>query len=240
MPVSQFGAPRGLRGRVAAHVVARLTGDANRWMVECLDVGPHDRVLDVGCGPGLAVARAAEVSAGGVVGVDASETMVRMARRRNQAAGRQGRVEIRRADAARLPYPDAHFTRACSLNSLQFWPAPADGLRELFRVLDAGGRVAVVLMARRDDPAGPGIPPWLQATSGTMRAAGFADLEISTRTFGGVVHWAVIATRPDGTRESGAPLDPTADGVRKGAIDQYTYDVRFVESRNWDSEKKWD
>jgi hypothetical protein len=42
---------------VAARVVARLTGDANRWMVECLDVGPQDRVLDIGCGPGLAVAR---------------------------------------------------------------------------------------------------------------------------------------------------------------------------------------
>ena len=204
MSISQFGAPRGLRGRVAAHVVARLTGDANRWMVECLDVGPHDRVLDVGCGPGLAVARAAEVSAGPVVGVDASETMVRMARRRNQAAAREGRVEIRRADAALLPYPDAHFTRAGSLNSLQFWPAPAAGLGELYRVLAPGGRVAVVLMARSDDDPGPGTPPWVQETADAMGAAGFADLKICSQTFGGVVHRALTGIRPDGQRA--APL----------------------------------
>jgi SAM-dependent methyltransferase len=205
MPVSQFGEPRGLRGRVAAHVVARLTGEANHWMVECLDVGPDDRVLDVGCGPGLAVARAAEVSGGAVVGVDASETMVRMARRRNRAAGRDGRVEIRRADASRLPYPDAHFTRAGTLNSLQFWPAPAAGLGELYRVLAPGGRVAVVLMARSDDPAGDEVPPWLEETAAGMRAAGFANVVLASRSFGGVLHRALTGNRPtdDPSTESG-------------------------------------
>ncbi len=196
-PVSQFGEPSGPKGWLAAQVVARLTGAANRWMVDCLEVGRHDRVLDVGCGPGLAVAYAAEISDGPVVGVDASPTMVRHAGRRNRVAAGQGRVEIRGADAARLPYPDAHFTKAGSLNSLQFWPAPADGLQELYRVLAPGGRVAVVLMARSDDPAGDSDPPpWLQETAGAMRTAGFTGLEIASRTFGGVLHWALLAGRP--------------------------------------------
>ena len=220
MPVSQFGRPRGPKGWLAAHLVARLTGDANRWMVECLQVGPQDRVLDVGCGPGLAVASAALVSKGPVVGVDASPTMVRLARRRNRAAIRQGRVEIRQADAARLPYTDGQFTRAGSLNSLQFWPSPDDGLRELHRVLEPGGRVAVVLMARSDDPPGPSAPPWVEDTAERLRVVGFAGVEVVSETFGGVVHRALLGARPVRTgegKESGAPLDPTADGVRKGA-----------------------
>ncbi len=220
MPVSQFGGPKGPKGWLAAHLVARLTGEANRWMVDCLQVGPDDRVLDVGCGPGLAVAVAARVSEGPVVGVDTSDTMVRLARRRNRAAIRQGRVEIRRADAARLPYPDGHFTRAGSLNSLQFWTRPEDGLVELYRVLEPGGRVAVVLMARSDDPPGPGMPPWMEETMDRVRAAGFARLEVASQTFGGVVHYALLGARPvprKPEKESGAPLDPTADGVRKGA-----------------------
>ena len=220
MPVSQFGQPRGARGWLAAHLVARLTGGANRWMVDCLQVGPHDRVLDVGCGPGLAVAAAALVTAGTVVGVDASPTMVHLARRRNRTAVRQGRVEIRRADAARLPYPEGHFTRAGSLNSLQFWPSPDDGLRELHRVLEPGGRVAVVLMARSDDPPGRIAPAWIEGTAERMRAAGFTGVDLTSQTFGGVVHRALLGTRAvcsgEG-KESGAPLDPTADGVRKGA-----------------------
>ena len=220
MPVSQFGEPTGLRGWLAAHLVARLTGEANRWMVDCLEVGRHDRVLDVGCGPGLAVAVAARITEGPVVGVDLSPTMVRLARRRNRAAVRQGRVEIRRADAARLPYADCHFTRVGSLNSLQFWPSPDEGLRELYRVLEPGGRVAVVLMARSTDPPGPADPPWVEGTAARMADAGFTGVEVASHAFGGVVHRALLAVRPtrsDPEKESGAPLDPTADGVREGA-----------------------
>lgn len=216
MPVSQFGAPKGPRGWLAAHVVARLTGEANRWMIDLLEAGAGDRVLDVGCGPGLAVAHAVARHSR-AVGVDASEAMIRHAGRRNHAAIRDGRVEIRRADATRLPYPDATFTKVGSLNSLQFWSEPGIGLAELHRVLRPGGRVAVVLMARSDEPAGPALPAWVDATVAGMQAAGFAGVQVASRSFGGVLHRALLGYRPG--NESGAPLDPTADGVRKGAKD---------------------
>ncbi|HWI03367.1 MAG TPA: methyltransferase domain-containing protein [Acidimicrobiales bacterium] len=214
MPVSQFGAPKGLRGWAAAHLVARLTAEANRWMIDVLEVGAGDRVLDVGCGPGLAVAYGA-TSAGWTVGVDASPTMVRHAGRRNRAAIRGGRVEIHRADATRLPFPDATFTKVGSLNSLQFWADPDHGLAELHRVLAPGGRVAVVLMARSDEPAGTPAPAWLEETLGSMQDAGFAGMQVASRSFGGVPHRALLGYRQG--KEKGAPLDPTADGVRKGA-----------------------
>jgi ubiquinone/menaquinone biosynthesis C-methylase UbiE len=209
---SQFGAPKGPRGWLAAQVVARLTGDANRWMVDCLGVRPQDRVLDVGCGPGLAVAYAAEAHGAWAAGVDASEVMVRQAVRRNRRAIRDGRVEIHLAEAEDLPFPDAFFTAAGSLNSLQFWPSPEAGLAELHRVLGPGGRVAMVLMARRDEPGGGMWPRWVEDTAGCMADAGFDELEIEARPFGGVVHRALVARRSG--KKNGAPLDPTADGVR--------------------------
>ena len=213
MPVSQFGAPSGLQGWLAAHLVARLTADANRWMVDCLEVHRHDRVLDVGCGPGLGVACAAGAGAEQVVGVDTSPTMVRLARRRNRAAVRHGRVEIHRADALRLPFTDGAFTKVGSLNSLQFWASPDAGLAELHRVLAPSGRAAMVLMARSDEPtAGP--VPWVEETVDALRVAGFGRVEVESRAFGGVLHRALVGWAG---KESGAPLDPTADGVRKGA-----------------------
>jgi len=220
VPLSQFGGPRGPKGWVAAQIVARLTGEANRWMVDSLAVGGDDRVLDVGCGPGLAVAYAAGMTQVRVVGVDASATMVRHAGRRNRAAVRSGRVEIHRADAAKLPFPDGSFTKVVSLNSLQFWVEPDEGLRELHRVLEPGGRVAVVLMARSDERPGPDAPPWVDETADRMGSAGFVDLDVASRSFGGVLHRALVGARPVAKapgKESGAPLDPTADGVRKGA-----------------------
>lgn len=179
-------------------------------MVDCLDVGRGDRMLDVGCGPGLAVAYAA-ARGSRAVGVDASLAMVRHAGRRNRAAIREGRVEIHHADAARLPFPDAAFTRIGSLNSLQFWPAPARGLAEMHRVLAPGGRVAVVLMARSDENTGHAPPAWVLDTIATMEAAGFAGVRVTSCPFGGVLHRALVGER---RREGkGAPLDPTADGV---------------------------
>ena len=215
---TQFGEPRGARGWLAAQVVARLTGAANRWMVDRLEVGPDDRVLDVGCGPGLAVAYAAEGrGAARVAGVDASALMVGQARRRNRVGIRQGRVEIHRADAADLPFADASFTAAGSLNSIQFWPAPEKGLAELHRVLEPGGRVAVVVMARSDDPDGPALPAWLARTVELMVGTGFTAVRTTSHPFGGVQHWALLGRRPEGSNGEGAPLDPTADGVSRGA-----------------------
>jgi hypothetical protein len=52
-------------------------------------------------------------------------------------------------------------------------------------------------------------------TLASLEATGFAGVRIASRSFGGVLHRALLGYRPG--KESGAPLDPTADGVRKGA-----------------------
>jgi len=193
MPRSQFGAPSGVRGWVAAQLVGRLTGEANRWMVDRLDVQAGDRVLDVGCGPGHGVALAAARATGGLVaGIDASPTMVRQAQRRNRAELGTGRVEVVRAEAAQLPFPARHFGKAWTLNSLQFWPSPGVGLAEMRRVLGPGGVIVVGLMARSDDPPQLQPPGWLAGAAGLMRESGFGDVGFETRAFGGVGHWALV------------------------------------------------
>lgn len=194
---SPYAAPTGVSGWLLGVFMARLTGEANHWTISLLDVRGDDRVLDVGCGPGVGVAAAARQARNGVVvGVDASATMVRQASRRNRASMRHGRVQIHLGDAARLPLPDRFFTKAASLNSLQFWPDPEAGIRELHRVLVPGGRAAVVLMARTDDPRDPAVEPgWAGDTAALLRAAGFGEILHRRREFGGVLHRAFLARR---------------------------------------------
>src|SRR2546426_9124300 len=101
----QFGRPRGPLGWIVARLMRRGNAPLNLWMVELLDVAPGDRVLEVGFGPGVALAELlARASDGFVAGVDASELMVRQARSRHANAIAAGRLEIRHGDAGSLPY----------------------------------------------------------------------------------------------------------------------------------------
>lgn len=203
VPDSQFGAPSGVRGWIAGQVVSRLTAEANRWAVGRLGIAPGDRVLDVGCGPGIGLAIAADAApACSVAGVDPSPIMLRQARRRNRAGLRDGRVTVVAADAAALPFQGCRFGKVWSLNSMQFWPVPEAGMRELRRVLAPGGRVVVALMARTDDPPPVAPPPWLLEVAGVMGDSGLGKVRFEHRTFGGVLHWALVgaAAGADATR----------------------------------------
>jgi SAM-dependent methyltransferase len=200
--MNQFAGPRGFAGRVAGRMMARKNGPLNALVVERLAVGAEDRVLDVGCGPGLAVAFAAQrATRGFVAGVDASDVMVRQAARRNHAVVRSGRGELRRAEAARLPFPTARFTRVCSVNSARFWPSLAAGLAELHRVLAPGGRLVLALRLRADD-AGPldrrahgAGPEQLAEVEAALAATGFRDVACERHAPAGEAHALFVATR---------------------------------------------
>src|SRR5579875_2796038 len=103
--VGQAHHPRGAAGRVTAWEMAHRPSnrERSRWVASLLDVQPADRVLEIGFGPGLAIAALARAGAGHVYGADHSAVMVRAAGRRNAAAIRAGRVTLLRASADQLP-----------------------------------------------------------------------------------------------------------------------------------------
>src|SRR3954452_19416185 len=87
----QFGRPKGRLGRIAGISMALRNGEANRWALDLAAVAPADRVLDLGCGPGVGIAEAAaRATEGFVAGVDPSPAVVRPAARRERGAGAGG------------------------------------------------------------------------------------------------------------------------------------------------------
>jgi SAM-dependent methyltransferase len=161
--IGQAHHPRGAAGSVNGWVFAHRPSNRqrNRWVVSLLGVRPADRVLEIGFGPGLAVAKLARAGAGHVYGIDHSAVMLRQASRRNAAAIRGGRVTLINASVDQLPAAlDGPFDVILAVNSLGFWPAPAERLAELRRRLAAGGRIAIVSQPRCHG-----------ATAGTSRGA---------------------------------------------------------------------
>jgi SAM-dependent methyltransferase len=104
---------------------------------------PGERVLDLACGTGV-VARlvASYVGATGrVVGLDLDLGRLTVARALPPAPGAV--VEWREGDALALPFAEAVFDLVCCQQGVQFFPDRLAALREMYRVLVPGGRLAL-------------------------------------------------------------------------------------------------
>lgn len=146
--------PNGLFGRLFGLSMSRINREANAWTLSQLALQPYDDVLEIGYGPGQAIALLTDqVTTGKIRGIDFSETMLRQASSRNRDAIERGQVELTVGDAARLPYPDASFNKVFCVNVIYFWQNPRVPLREILRVLRPGGQLAVY-MGDADEMAG--------------------------------------------------------------------------------------
>lgn len=110
-----------------------------RWTVECLDLAPTDRVLEIGCGPGHAVSLVAgRLTAGTITAIDRSATMVARARAWNAAALASGRAVVERGTLEALDGPP-RFDVAFAVNVNAFWVSPAPAFAAVRRVLERDG-----------------------------------------------------------------------------------------------------
>ena len=145
----QFGNPSGLFGKFIGNRMARGNVYDAQWTVSLLDIKPHDRILEIGFGPGVSTQIASErASQGFVAGIDHSVTMVQAASQRNADAIQSGKMELKHGDVSSLQYPDASFDTAFSLHSIYFWPDPVNCLREIKRVLKPAGLLAITVQPK--------------------------------------------------------------------------------------------
>ncbi len=102
------------------------------------------RILDVATGTGdLAIAMARRIRDVQVLGVDLSEQMLAVARRKIEARGLDGRIVLDRGDAERLAVADASVDVATVAFGVRNFGDLGAGLRELARCLTPGGRVVL-------------------------------------------------------------------------------------------------
>jgi SAM-dependent methyltransferase len=127
--------------RAAADMYERFVGRyapaLSRALIEAVGIGPGNRLLDVGCGPGgLAQALAAVVGAENVSAVDPSEPFVAICRAQLPGA------DVRVAAAEELPFEDDSFDGAFAQLVVNFMSDAKRGVGEMKRVVKPGGAVA--------------------------------------------------------------------------------------------------
>ena len=139
-----------------SHVYAWLSDDSERRFVQEAVDGqlrpqPGERLLEPGFGTGQVLIVLAELVGpeGQVCGIDISDGMVAAARRRVADHGLMDRVDLRRGDIARAPYPDASFDGVFMSFTLELFDDEEIPvvLAQLRRVLKPSGRLCVASMS---------------------------------------------------------------------------------------------
>jgi ubiquinone/menaquinone biosynthesis C-methylase UbiE len=165
-----FGRPL---GRLGGIIMARSNQKTAAWAIEQLGVHPSDRILEVGCGPGV-----------GIHILDSSKEMVEQATARNAKAIQAGRVELREGSVEQLPFADMTFDNALTINSMQVWPDALAGLREIRRVMRRGGKIALAFTRHSGQPKG--------GVADLLTSAGFSGVRVVDKDDG----FCVLATTP--------------------------------------------
>jgi ubiquinone/menaquinone biosynthesis C-methylase UbiE len=193
--------PSGWLGEIVARVMAFETAQANRIAVERLAAQAGESVLEIGCGHGRTLARIARGPCRFLAGIDASEVMVRLARRRLRRGIDAGRVQVSLAVSDAIPHPDARFDAAFAVHVLYFWTDALADLREIRRVLRPGGR-ALLGYRPREPQTLAALPATVYAlrsveeTERLLAQAGFAAIRSTVHPIGSSRFVCTEATCP--------------------------------------------
>jgi ubiquinone/menaquinone biosynthesis C-methylase UbiE len=171
----------GIAGLLAGLTMIVGRGEVARLAAERARVAPGDRLVDIGCGPGVAAREAARRGAA-VTGVDPAAPMLGLARRLT----RRRSIAWLEGSAEQLPVAEDSATVVWSIATVHHWHDIDAGLAEAGRVLVAGGRFLAIERRARPEAAGLASHGWSReqadAFAQRCRAAGFLDVSVETST----------------------------------------------------------
>jgi ubiquinone/menaquinone biosynthesis C-methylase UbiE len=140
----QLAHPTGLGGLAMGRALAIANRQPVRLAIDALAVAPGEVILELGFGPGRAIAKLATlVASGRVLGIDHSSTMLAQASRYNRRVIAIGRVRLEQGRFDHLPWPAGSVDKILAANVVYFFRDNGAEMREANRVLRPGGTMAI-------------------------------------------------------------------------------------------------
>jgi SAM-dependent methyltransferase len=175
----QFERPHGVLGALAGFVMSHRPSnrERNRWTVDLIAPARDARVLEIGCGPGLALAALCDrVTIGRVVGLDHSPLMLAQAAKRNARAIEAGRLHLHLGGLDALGELSGNFDIVYSINVAMFWRDRSAALRAIRAVLRPGGLFATTYQPRHPQAKSRDAVQFAEQLSDAMDGFGFIDI----------------------------------------------------------------
>jgi SAM-dependent methyltransferase len=177
----QFEHPRGALGALACFVMSHRPSNKarNRWTVDLIAPEPNARVLEIGCGPGLALAAMCDrISTGRVVGLDHSPLMLVQAAKRNTRAIEEGRLHLHLGGLEALAELNGNFDVVYSINVAMFWRDRPEAFRAIRDEIRPGGLLATTYQPRHSGAQTKDAFKFAEHLCGVMTGLGFIDIRI--------------------------------------------------------------
>jgi trans-aconitate methyltransferase len=166
-------------------VAARL-----RWAVETLDPARSDRLLEIGCGAGVAVSLVCErLVDGTIVGLDRSRPMIDQALRRNRAHVQAGRAVLQAAALADADLGGWRFDKVFALNVRLFRADAAAEAAVLHEALEPHG----ALYLFQQHPSAERTRTVTHELTAGLERHRFAVREVATKGAGATTMTCIVA-----------------------------------------------
>lgn len=141
--ITEIGNPAKPQGSAGEQMLCRMNDSHSAvtdWAFNYLHFKDNDRILDIGCGGGAALAKLSKLVPNGKLnGIDYSPTSVKVSTQTNFADIQSGKMQITEASVDNIPFDDNTFDKVITVESFYFWPNPQENLKEVLRVLNRGG-----------------------------------------------------------------------------------------------------
>lgn len=124
------------------HVFGQLLGPGRRKAFNYLECRPHQKILEIGVGPGSTLEYYPPRTL--LVGIDISAAMIEKARAKAEQINSGSQFDLRVMDASSLGFPDDHFDAVLAAYVITTVQDPHRVCREIHRVVKPGGQILVI------------------------------------------------------------------------------------------------
>jgi ubiquinone/menaquinone biosynthesis C-methylase UbiE len=144
--------PSGLFGRFfMSRIFEKGNAELNSHVLQSLSIQGNEHLLEIGFGTGLILSKIATSLDGGCIeGIDFSDLMVKIARKRNKRSIGAGRAKIHSGNFDEAEFRESSFDKIYTVNTIYFWKDPDATVAKIFRLLKPGGKLFIGFHEKSD------------------------------------------------------------------------------------------
>jgi ubiquinone/menaquinone biosynthesis C-methylase UbiE len=190
----QLSFPNGLLGRIMGLLMNFHNAHINEFAIQKMTVRPPGKILEIGFGGGLSLARLIGLSRH-FSGVDRSDEMVSQAKLKFRKAIENGQADFCVGNVEALPFAAQTFGNVLTVNTVYFWKSLEVGCNEIRRVLASSGQAVIGFMPR-EHMEKKKMPPDIFSLRTTddvataLRSSGFSETHVERPE--AKPEWAVV------------------------------------------------